>query len=171
MRSPRPLLALCLILFGSCGRPTEEGSGRARAAGKVLLIGLEGADWEILDRLEAKGTIPNLARLRREGASGVLLSEEPMLSPVLWTTIATGRSPGEHGVQGFLTDQAAGPAPVRSDARKVRAFWDMASEAKRSVGVVGWPASWPAEPVQGFLVVSALGEWQPSIRPDASRSR
>src|SRR6185369_1943441 len=107
-----------------------------------------------------QGTLPNLARLRREGASGVLLSEEPMLSPILWTTIATGRSPSEHGILGFLTQQAGHVEPVRSDERKVRAFWNVASEAGRRVGVIGWYASWPAEPVNGFLVSDRAGTHQ-----------
>ncbi|HEX5042008.1 MAG TPA: alkaline phosphatase family protein [Candidatus Polarisedimenticolaceae bacterium] len=161
MRSPKLLLLLVLCPFlASCGRPAGESKEDVAVKGKVLVIGLDGADWEILDRLESKGTIPNLARLRREGASGVLRSEEPMLSPILWTTIATGRSPVEHGILGFLTQQAGHVEPVRSDERKVRAFWNVASEAGRKVGVIGWYASWPAEPVNGFLVSDRAGSHQ-----------
>jgi len=161
VRLPRLfLLPLCLLLLPACSRPEGETAGKEASKGKVLVIGLDGADWEILDRLEGKGAIPNLARLRREGASGVLLSEEPMLSPILWTTIATGRSPSEHGILGFLTQQAGQVEPVRSDERKVRAFWNVASEAGRRVGVIGWYASWPAEPVNGFLVSDRAGSHQ-----------
>ena len=88
----------------------------------MLLIGLDGADWEIVDRLASAGRLPNLGRLKREGAWGVLRSEEPLLSPIVWTTIATGRPPADHGIIGFLTERNGRTEPVRSDERKVRAF-------------------------------------------------
>jgi tetratricopeptide (TPR) repeat protein len=124
------------------------------------VIGLDGADWEILDRLEREGRIPNLAKLRREGAWGVLRSENPLLSPIVWTSIATGRHPEDHGIVGFLTKRDGVEEPVRSDERRVRAFWNVASEQGVSVGVVGWYASWPAEPVKGFLVSDRAGAHQ-----------
>jgi Tfp pilus assembly protein PilF len=153
-------LLACLFAAQACTSKEEERSGGQAPGGKVLVLGLDGADWEILDRLEAQGAIPNLARLRREGAWGVLQSEEPMLSPILWTTIATGRPPTEHGILGFLTQREGRVEPVRSDERKVRAFWNVASEAGRRVGVIGWYASWPAEPVNGFLVSDRAGTHQ-----------
>lgn len=124
------------------------------------MIGLDGADWEILDRLEHEGKVPNLARLRREGAWGVLRAENPLLSPIVWTSIATGRHPEDHGIVGFLTKRGGVEEPVRSDERRVRAFWNVATEHDVSVGVVGWYASWPAEPVKGFLVSDRAGSHQ-----------
>jgi hypothetical protein len=153
-------LLACLFAAQACTSKEGQQSGGEAPGGKVLVLGLDGADWEILDRLEAQGAIPSLARLRREGAWGVLQSEEPMLSPILWTTIATGRPPTEHGILGFLTQREGRVEPVRSDERKVRAFWNVASEAGRRVGVMGWYASWPAEPVNGFLVSDRAGTHQ-----------
>lgn len=161
-------VAVLLLAASGCapGRPDEPAAGggpeapEPAASGRVVIIGLDGADWEILDRLEADGHIPNLARLRREGASGVLRSQEPMLSPILWTTIATGRSPLDHGIVGFLTARNGRTEPVRSDERRVPAFWEVASAHGRTVGVVGWYASWPADPVDGFLVSDRVGVHQ-----------
>ncbi len=155
------LLAAC---GGSPATPTKNGHAERAAVappeGRVLIIGLDGADWEIIDRLTASGRLPNLDRLRHEGAWGVLRSEEPLLSPIVWTTIATGRPPGDHGIVGFLTERNGRTEPVRSDERKVRAFWNVASDLGVPVGVIGWYASWPAEPVRGYLVSDRAGSHQ-----------
>src|SRR4029077_6709704 len=54
---------------------------------RVILIGLDGADWSLLDRLAATGRMPNLARLTREGRTARLKSAIPLLSPIIWTSI------------------------------------------------------------------------------------
>ncbi len=155
-----------LLALAGCGGPSTPPAGSVRPhgavspAGKVLIIGLDGADWEIIHRLASRGRLPSLSRLEREGASGVMLAEEPLLSPVIWTSIATGRPPLEHGIVGFLTSRGGATEPVRSDERKVRAFWNVASELGVKVGVVGWYASWPAETVDGYLVSDRVGSHQ-----------
>lgn len=121
---------------------------------KVVLVGLDGADWQIIDRLSAAGEIPTLSRLKREGAWASLRSMQPMLSPLLWTTVATGKPPEEHGVVDFLVrEQGTGRrVPVSSAARKVRALWNLFTEAGRTCAIVAWWATWPAEAVNGTLV-------------------
>jgi predicted AlkP superfamily phosphohydrolase/phosphomutase/tetratricopeptide (TPR) repeat protein len=160
------VLVLASLAIAACrGGPEEPADAvpeTRRPAGdaRVFLLALDGADWEIIDRLESEGRLPNLARLRREGASGVLRSEEPMLSPIVWTTIATGRPPTDHGIVGFLTSRAGKTEPVRSDERRVRAFWNIATDLGVPVGVLGWYASWPAETVNGFLISDRIGTHQ-----------
>lgn len=120
---------------------------------EVWVIGLDGADWDVLDPLMKAGKLPHLAALRDESAWGVLLSDEPMLSPILWTSIATGKTADQHGVTWFMSDAADGTkVPVSSHDRRVRALWNIASEHDLDVGVVGWWATWPAEDVSGYLV-------------------
>lgn len=144
------------------GTPRPQADGTASSAPKVLVLGLDGLDRRVLDRLGAEGRLPHLTRLRAEGAEGVLEARDPMLSPILWTTIATGRQPLDHGIVGFLTVRDGRTEPVRSDERRVRAFWNVASERDVPVGVLGWYATWPAEPVRGFLVSDRLGAHQVS---------
>src|SRR2546426_11300947 len=73
------------------GPPTTARPPHAVSTGtRLLLIGLDGADWQIAGPLIDAGRLPNLARLRREGAWGDLRSSQPMLSPLLWSSIATG---------------------------------------------------------------------------------
>jgi tetratricopeptide (TPR) repeat protein len=81
-----------------------------------------------------------------------------MLSPVLWTTIATGKPPEQHGIGHFtVVNQHTGEAsPVTSTMRRVRAIWDIASEKERQVAVAGWWATWPAEQVRGEMVSDHL---------------
>lgn len=127
-------------------------------APRVLLIGLDGLDPLLLERHAAEGRVPHLARLMREGAWGPLRSREPLLSPLLWTTIATGRRPQDHGVLDFVEAGPDGKAvPISSTRRKLPALWNVASEFDVPSGFVGWYASWPAETTKGFLVSDRLG--------------
>ena len=133
----------------------SEGEPQRRATGtKALLIGLDGADWNIVDPLIEAGRLPNLARLARSGVRGRLHSITPMLSPVIWTSIATGVQPARHGIIDFLatTGRDGERVPVTSDLRRTKAIWNMLSENGLTVGVAGWWASFPAEKVNGFIV-------------------
>jgi len=131
-------------------------------AAKVMLIGLDGADWKIIDPMLARGELPNLARLKHEGVWGPLKSAEPLLSPLIWTTIATGKTPDQHGILSFRADdpETGEAVPVTSNLRRVKALWNIAGSPEGGaarVGFVGWLASWPAEQVNGFVVTDRLG--------------
>ena len=116
-------------------------------------MGVDAADWLALDPLIAQGRLPHFARLRQSGRTGVMMAEPPLLSPILWTTIATGRPPEEHGVLDFMVDTpGGGQAPVGSSSRRVPALWNAFAEAGRNVAVVGWWATWPAETLHGCVV-------------------
>ena len=120
----------------------------------VWVIGLDGADWRYLDRLMAKGAMPELSRLVREGRRGVLTTEQPPLSPLLWTTMMTGVSPLEHRILDFarLRPDDHRPEPITSSERRAPAIWNMASAGKRKVVVLGLFATHPAETVDGLIV-------------------
>src|SRR5262249_51163959 len=116
--------------------------------------GLDGLDWQLLDRLGAGGRMPNWKRLTAEGYSARLESFNPPLSPIVWATVATGVGPDIHRVLDF---QEVGPAsrpraPLSGRSGAVPAIWNLASSAGESVGVVGWWATHPAEEVTGFFV-------------------
>jgi tetratricopeptide (TPR) repeat protein len=119
-----------------------------------MVLGLDGVDPDVVDLLVDEGDLPSFRRLREGGATGRLRSSEPLLSPILWTTIATGKPPLEHGISHFVaTNERSGEQiPVTSQMRRVKAVWNILSEAEHTVGVVGWWATWPAERVRGALV-------------------
>jgi len=131
----------------------------ARAEGsKVLIVGLDGYDWKVAQLVSRSRPLPAIERMRREGASGDLRSIEPLVSPLEWTTIATGVTPDVHGVTDFLVkDEATGEEiPATSTMRRVPAIWNMASLVGEGTGLVGWLATYPAEHVNGFIVSDRL---------------
>ncbi|MDX2166379.1 MAG: alkaline phosphatase family protein [Deltaproteobacteria bacterium] len=141
-----PLLLL-LALFGCARAPQPE-------AGRVIVLGLDGVDPDVVDMLVAEGKLPHFAELRAGGASGRLRSSKPLLSPILWTTIATGKTPDQHRIGHFVAvnPTSGEQLPVTSQMRRVKALWNILSDAGRRVAVVGWWATWPAESVRGVIV-------------------
>jgi len=148
------VLALVLVAsVGGCSpAPPEERDT------KVVLIGWDGATWDVIRPMLRDGELPVLGRLIDGGGRGLLMAEPPLLSPVVWTTLATGFSPREHGITGFeLADPTSGePILASSFHRRRAALWQMVSAGGKDVGFVGWWSSWPAEPVQGYLVSDHL---------------
>ena len=123
------------------------------------MVGVDGMTFDIIDPLVAKGQLPNVAKLLARGTRAVLHSEEPMRSPALWTTIATGQPRDVHKIYDFVTDSAYWPKDLRqpnqalvtSDMRAAPALWQMATQAKRKSLVVGWLNTWPAEAIHGVM--------------------
>ena len=124
---------------------------------KVLLLGFDSCDPDLVEQFIAEGKLTNFARMRREGAYGPLHSIQPTLSPVVWTTIATGMPPQRHGILDFVVKTPSGPVPVSSRMRQADAVWDLLSRRGEKVGVVGWLVTHPAEPVNGFMVTDRIG--------------
>lgn len=147
----KKLLSAFFLLLFVVGGALSGCSSRSKP--DLWIIGFDGADWDILEPYMAKGEMPNLSRLRSEGAWGRLQTDNPMLSPILWTSIATGKTADQHGVTWFMSDGPDGSKiPVSSRNRWVRALWNIASEHDIPVGIIGWWATWPVEPVKGFMV-------------------
>jgi Flp pilus assembly protein TadD len=150
-------LCLCLGLLAIEARPAAAAEERATRPRPIVLVGVDGADWLAIDPLVAAGRLPSFARLKERGRVGTLLATPPLLSPIVWTTIATGRRPEDHRVLDFMVDlPSGGQAPVTSSERRVAALWNVFSDRERTVAVVGWLATWPAEPVRGTIVTDRV---------------
>ena len=121
---------------------------------KLIVVGWDGADWEIARPLLEQGKMPQLQEMISRGASGKIRSAPPYLSPMLWTTMATGKSPAEHGIVGFREFNVASQShqPIASTSRKTKAIWNMLSQEGWKTHVVGWFATCPAETVNGVVV-------------------
>ncbi len=163
--------------------PSTPVAGRQVVVGqRFLLVGLDGGDWRYLEPLMSRGELPNLAALRAAGAHGPLRTFRPTLSPAVWTSIATGRRPADHGVTDFLWRHLRGvgvpypelkpirgvgfhwleaglrrtgriaTSPISSVVRRSPAYWDIAAARGSPVDVVNFWATWPAEPVPGHVV-------------------
>ena len=121
---------------------------------KVLLIGWDAADWKVIRPLMDAGRMPNVQRLVENGAAGQIATLHPPLSPMLWTSIATGKRPFKHGVLGFSepTPDARDVQPVTNLSRKSKALWNILNQSDLRSVVIGWWPSHPAEPINGVMV-------------------
>jgi len=174
--------------FGQSG--SAEPAPRAGRAGTLFLVGLDGLSPAVIAELTAAGELPNLRRIAQEGCHGDLATLFPTESPIIWSTIATGRLPEGHGVDGFQYYKLFGrrvrartvrrlkhlglKLPLRVlerlglfrrrllDARDLEAkrLWEIVGDGGGRVGVVNWWNSWPAMPVNGFLISDRLHYWR-----------
>ena len=130
-----------LLAFASCRpRPAVENT-------KLLVVGWDGATFSQIDPLVSEDRLPEMASLRAQGTSAVLRSMEPMFSPLLWTTMATGKTPDEHGVRGFSVHA--------SDVSTPR-FWDLVEDSGDGIGIYKWLVTYPPRSVKGFIVPAWL---------------
>lgn len=150
------LLILALTGAGCQERPKQPEKLSPLSGSRMLLVGIDGASWRALRPMVARGELPNFSRVAEEGTQGDLLSLDTMISPVVWTSIATGKLPEKHGIYGFAVEDRGTLVPVSSNMRRTKALWNILSEAGRTVNVVGWYVTWPAEAVNGMLVSDHL---------------
>ncbi len=152
---------------------------------RILLIGWDAADWQHIDPLLDAGLLPTLQGLIARGVRGNLASLMPMVSPMLWTSIATGRTADQHGVHGFVEADPSGEGsrPWSSLSRRGKAIWNILHQHGRRCSTVGWWASHPAEPLRGTVVSNLFlgtvrqpgtGEWKlarGSVHPGEQSAR
>ena len=124
----------------------------------LVLLGIDGASWDVIDDMIARGELPGFQRLKSHGVCGPLETFRPTESVSIWTSIGTGVDPSRHMIQTFMrripgTDQLV---CTPSTDRRVPALWNIASRSDRTVLCVKWFASWPAEEVNGQMLSSRL---------------
>jgi len=127
-----------------------ETSGRRR----LLLVGWDAADWKVISPLLDRGLMPHLAGVLERGVMGNLATLSPVLSPMLWTSIATGKRAYKHGIHGFAEpDPHTGTVrPITNLSRSTKALWNILNQAGKTSLVVGWWPRSPAEPIRGAMV-------------------
>ncbi len=124
--------------------------------GRVLIIGIDGATWQLLDPMLAAGMLPNLQRLITAGTRGVALSTEPAETPVAWVTFQTGVPPEVHGVYGFYNLYVTRGRPEfvanSSASIRIKTLWEYAGNLGKRVAVISCPITYPAYSVNGIMV-------------------
>lgn len=125
---------------------------------KLLLVGWDGADWRLINPLLDAGQMPALESLVNRGVIGNVASLRPLISPIIWTSIATGKLPDKHGILGFIEPDplTGGVRPASSLSRKAKAVWNILSQQGLRTHVVAWMAAHPAEPINGVMVSPAF---------------
>ena len=141
--------------------------------GRILILGIDGAEPSLLFDWADAGHLPNFARLMQRAAWGPLRSTTHPLTPQAWTSLITGVNPGRHGIFDFGRRAAGGynVELVTSRDRAAPAFWQFMPAGMR-VGVANVPLTWPPEPVPGFMVTGMQtpkiedGVWPPELLAD-----
>lgn len=121
---------------------------------KVLLVGWDAADWKMVAPLIDAGKMPNLEKLIERGVMGNLATLYPVLSPMLWTSISTGKRAWKHGIHGFSEPDpdTGGVRPITNLGRRCKSIWNILNQCGLQSNVIGWWPSFPAEPINGIMV-------------------
>ena len=121
---------------------------------KVLVIGLDGATFDLIDPWVKEGKLPNLARCLDKGTRAKLKSTPLSNSAQAWSSFITGKNPGKHGIYDFF-ETLSDSYKVRflnASFRKGKSLWRLVSDANKKVGVMNVPITYPPEMVNGFLI-------------------
>ncbi len=125
--------------------------------GKVLVIGLDGASWDLLNPWIEEGRLPALEKLIKEGVHGTLKSTNPPVTGPAWVSFATGKHPGKHGCYGFflpkrsLTDTAA----ITTMDIKGDTFYELLDRQNKKCILINLPCSYPPR-IQKTLITDFL---------------
>lgn len=125
----------------------------AAATDKLLVLGFDGADPDLLQRWIGEGRLPNIQRLINGGVFGRLKTVPNMLSSAAWTSFATGKNPGKHGIFGFTQRdfETYSYRFVNGSYRKAETFWERLC-GPRTGCVVNVPMTYPARQINGCMI-------------------
>nr|HPZ99508.1 alkaline phosphatase family protein [Phycisphaerae bacterium] len=155
--------------------PTRETEPLAK---RVLVVGLDGATFDILRPLMEQGRMPNLKRLIETGTSGILDSTKPPITPAAWTTFMTGKGPGRHGIVDFEKYDVRTNQLTFNSTYEIRekTIWEILSEKGFRVGSINVPMTYPPRKVNGFMIsgfetpsVDTEFTWPPELKHDILR--
>ncbi|MCK4831862.1 MAG: alkaline phosphatase family protein, partial [Anaerolineales bacterium] len=123
---------------------------------RILVLGVDGATFDLIEPWAAAGYLPNFARLMAGGVHGELESTLPPVTSPAWPSFMTGCNPGKHGVFDFIRPQGDGFGLVNSTSIRQPTIWQILSDAGLKVGVMNVPVTFPAQPVNGFMITGLL---------------
>lgn len=145
------LLAAMAGAWSGCGGE----SAPDPEARKLVVIGVDSADWALWRPMVEAGRLPHLQRFMAESASGRMKTFYPLeKSPLLWASICTGVRPEVHGIDNFV--RGSDQKPVNSSAWYAPAIWDILTAAGQSTAVSGMWTTYPARPIDGVMVSDYL---------------
>jgi predicted AlkP superfamily phosphohydrolase/phosphomutase len=123
---------------------------------RVLVIGIDGGTFDLIQPWVEAGDLPNLNQLMTEGAHGPLESTLPPVTAPAWTTFATGKNPGKHGVFDFIRPIGGEFDMVNATSIRAPTLWQILSKADHTVGVMNVPVTYPPSKVNGFVIGGML---------------
>ena len=144
------MLMVGLVLISGCGGD-EESASKSSSENKLLVIGIDSADWRLLKPMMDAGRLPHLAEFTAQSTHGRMKTFYPLeKSPLLWASICTGVMPEVHGINNFV--KGSTQKPVTGSAWYAPAIWDILGAADRSTALVGMWNTYPARPINGVMV-------------------
>jgi predicted AlkP superfamily phosphohydrolase/phosphomutase len=125
---------------------------------KLLVIGLDGASFNVLDPLIEKGHLPTIAKLIADGTRSDLETTFPPITAVAWSSFMTGKNPGKHGIFEFVRRDRGSNRELAVNARfrKGRAIWDLLSDAGKQVIVHNFPCTYPPNEINGLMIADFM---------------
>ena len=146
------LMMAMMVLVSGCGDKEKAVDPEAR---KLLVIGIDSADWRLLNPMLDEGRLPNLKAFMAQSNHGRMKTFYPLeKSPLLWASILTGVKPEVHGIQNFV--KGSGQKLVVGSSWYAPALWDMIGAAGMSSAVAGMWTTYPARPIDGVMVSDYL---------------
>ncbi len=146
------MVSLLAVAATGCGGDTAT---QDPEAGKLLVIGIDSADWSLLRPMVEEGRLPHLQRFMAESAHGRMKTFYPLeKSPLLWASITTGVRPEVHGVAHFV--EGRDQKPATGSAWWAPALWDILGAAGRTTAVMGMWNTYPARDIAGVMVSDYL---------------
>lgn len=122
---------------------------------QTVLIGLDGATFTLLDPLMRDGVMPFLRSFVESGVRARLASVVPPLTPPAWTSLVTGRSPGQHGIFDFFRKLSVESQLIRFNTSQdvaAETIWSIANRSGKRAIVLNFPMTFPPLPVDGYIV-------------------
>lgn len=123
---------------------------------KVIVIGIDGATFDLLDPWMKQGQLPHFQTLKTNGASGPLRSTTPFYSAPAWVSMVTGCQPGKHGIYDFFRTDTFSKRLVNSRMRKVPAIWQYLSDVGKNSIAVNVPGTYPPDKIKGVMITGLL---------------
>jgi predicted AlkP superfamily phosphohydrolase/phosphomutase len=123
---------------------------------RVLIIGIDGATFDLIYPWAEAGDLPHLGQMMAEGVHGLLESTLPPVTSPAWPTFATGKNPGKHGVFDFIRPLGGQFELVNATSIRAPTLWQLLSRAGHKVGVMNVPVTYPPSPVNGFVIAGML---------------
>ncbi len=124
---------------------------------KVFVLGLDGMTLRVVEPYVRKGLLPNFSKIMAGGSHGVLHSTIPPTTPPGWTSLATGKNPGKHGVFEFRRREGYETHVItRSSSQNAEPIWNILSRNGRNTIVVNVPCTYPPDPVKGIMVAGFM---------------
>lgn len=146
-------LSVVLLLTAVLGAPLfAQNQGSRKPRPKVVVIGVNGMEWDILRPLLVQGKLPNLAKVIKNGTYGKLQTVSAPNCPRVYSTMFTSTKPEEHGVTGFIV----GGITANTNMLKEEPIWSYLSKSGVTVGMANVPATFPVIPVNGYMISGML---------------